>query len=235
MTSYLAGSLGNRGAPPEYTLISRPQACAALARRKARVKDKWREKRWIDVAAPPSIAEPGSEPVASVPITDEENAKGRVIEVTLYDIDKSDPSQHQYKIYFQIDGIDGDRATSMFKRYEYSKEFLRSLVRRGSSKINFIMDAQTSDGNVFRIKVILLTYRQLNTSRKHALRLIARRIILESVPGMTLDQFVQAVCYGKINADIMAAAKKLIKIRHAGLEKVKLVRTAEARTVLLEA
>lgn len=206
-----------------------------MARRKTRVKDKWREKKWINVAAPLALAESGSEPVASIPITDEDNAKGRVLEVTLYDIVKADPSQHQHKIYFQIDGIDGDKATSIFKCYEYSKEFLRSLVRRGSSKINFITDAQTSDGNVFRIKVIILTYRQLNTSRKHALRLIARRIIQESVPGMTLDQFVQAVCYGKINADIMAAAKKLIKIRHAGLEKVKLVSTAEARTVLLEA
>ena len=65
------GPAAARGRVPEYTLISRPQACAALARRKARVKDKWREKRWIDVAAPPSLAEDGSEPVASVPITDD--------------------------------------------------------------------------------------------------------------------------------------------------------------------
>ena len=206
-----------------------------MARRKARVKDKWREKRWVSVAAPAALAGGGSEPVASIPITDEKNARGRVVEVTLYDILKPDPSQHQYKVYFQIDSIEGDTATSIFKRYEYSKEFLRSLVRRGSSKINFIMDTQTSDGSVFRVKIIILTYRQLNTSRKHALRLIARRIIQESVPAMTLDQFVQAACYGKISADIMAAAKKMIKIRHAGLEKVKLVRTAEARTVLLEA
>jgi len=174
-------------------------------------------------------------PVAYVPITDDENARGRVVEVTLFDILKGDPSQHQYKMYFQIDGVKENRATSIFKRYEYSKEFLRSLVRRGSSKINFIIDAKTKDGNIFRIKVIVLTHRQLNTSRKHALRLIAKDVIEKSVPEMTIDQFVQATCYGKINSDIMAAAKKLIRIRHVGLEKVKLVRTAAAETVLLEA
>ncbi|MCV0392900.1 MAG: 30S ribosomal protein S3ae [Nitrosopumilus sp.] len=203
-----------------------------MARRKGRVKDKWREKRWITVNAPDSF---NNVPIAYVPITDDENAVGRVLEVTLYDILKGDPSQHQYKIYFQINNVDGDKATTMFKRFEYSKEFLRSLVRRGSSKINFIIDIKTKDGYIFRIKVIALTHRQLNTSRKHALRLIARDVINKTVPDMTIEQFVQATCYSKINSDIMAAFKKVIRVRHVGLEKVKLIRTAEKETVLLEA
>ena len=203
-----------------------------MARRKGRVKDKWREKKWITVNAPDSF---NNVPIAYVPITDEENAPGRVLEVTLYDILKGDPSQHQYKMYFQLDKVQDEKASTIFKRFEYSKEFLRSLVRRGSSKINFIMDAKTKDGYIFRIKVIALTHRQLNTSRKHALRLIARDIINKTVPEMTIDQFVQATCYGKINSDIMAAAKKVIKIRHVGLEKVKLIRTADKEIALLEA
>jgi small subunit ribosomal protein S3Ae len=203
-----------------------------LARRKGRVKDKWRDKKWITVHAPDSF---NNVPIAYVPITNDENAPGRVLEVTLYDILKGDPSQHQYKMYFQLDKVNGDKASTIFKRFEYSKEFLRSLVRRGSSKINFIIDAKTKDGYIFRIKVIALTHRQLNTSRKHDLRLIARDIINKTVPEMTIDQFVQATCYGKINSDIMAAAKKVIRIRHVGLEKVKLIRTADKEIALLEA
>ncbi|HUT06018.1 MAG TPA: 30S ribosomal protein S3ae [Nitrosopumilaceae archaeon] len=203
-----------------------------MARRKGRVKDKWREKKWITVNAPDSF---NNVPIAYVPITDDENAPGRVLEVTLYDILKGDPSQHQYKMYFQLDKIKDDKASTIFKRFEYSKEFLRSLVRRGSSKINFIIDAKTKDGYIFRIKVIALTHRQLNTSRKHDLRLIARDVINKIVPEMTIDQFVQATCYGKINSDIMAATKKVIRIRHVGLEKVKLIRTADKEIALLEA
>ncbi len=203
-----------------------------MARRKGRTKDKWREKKWITVNAPDSF---NNVPIAYIPITDDKNAQGRVLEVTLYDILKGDPSQHQYKMYFQLDKVKDDKASTIFKRFEYSKEFLRSLVRRGSSKINFIIDAKTKDGYVFRIKVIALTHRQLNTSRKHALRLIIRDIINKIVPEMTIDQFVQATCYGKINSDIMAAIKKIIKIRHVGLEKVKLIRTADKEIALLEA
>jgi len=203
-----------------------------LARRKGRVKDKWREKKWVTVSAPDSF---NNVPIAYVPITDEENAAGRVLEVTLYDILKGDPSQHQYKMYFQINKVEGEKATTIFKRYEYSKEFLRSLIRRGSSRINFIIDIKTKDGYVFRIKVLALTHRQLNTSRKHALRLIARDVINNTVPQMTVDQFVQATCYSKINSDIMAAFKKVIRVRHVGLEKIKLIRTAEKEIALLEA
>ncbi len=203
-----------------------------MARRKGRVKDKWREKRWITVYAPDSF---NNVPIAYIPITDDKGAEGRVIEVTLYDILKGDSSQHQYKIYFQIDKVNGDSATTIFKRFEYSKEFLRSLVRRGSSKINFIIDIKTKDGYIFRIKVIALTHRQLNTSRKHALRLIAKEVINNTIPDMTIAQFVQATCYSKINSDIMAAFKKVIRIRHVGLEKVKLIRTAAKETILLKA
>ena len=203
-----------------------------MARRKGRIKDKWREKRWINVNAPDSF---NNVPIAYVPITDDENASGRVIEITLFDILKGDPSQHQYKLYFQLHKVEGEIATTIFKRFEYSKEFLRSLVRRGSSKINFIIDIKTKDGYVFRMKIIALTHRPLNTSRKHALRIIARDVINKTVPEMTIDQFVQATVYSKINSDLMAAFKRVIKVRHVGLEKVKLIRTADKETKLLEA
>ncbi|MCY3976361.1 MAG: 30S ribosomal protein S3ae [Thaumarchaeota archaeon] len=203
-----------------------------MVRRKTRVKDKWREKKWIKVFAPESF---NNIQIAHIPITNEENAKGRVIEVTLFDILKGDTSQYQYKMYFQIDKIENDKASTIFKRYEYAKEFLRSLVRRGSSKINFIYTIKTKDGYIFRIKMIALSNRQLNTSRKHALRLIARNVIEKIVGQMTIEQFVQAACYGKISSDIMAAAKKIIHMRHVGLEKVKLIRTAEEAITLLKA
>ena len=203
-----------------------------MARKTRKIKDKWKEKKWVTVIAPDSFNDIS---LGYIPITDDEKAKGRVLEVTLHDILKGDPSQHQYKIFFQIDRVVDEKARTIFKKYEYSKEFLRSLIRRGSSKINFVIDMQTKDGNAFRIKIIALTYRQLNTSRQRQLRLIAKDVIENTVPTMDIDGFVQATCYGKINSDIMAAAKKVIKLRHVGLEKVKLIKTASAQTVLLEA
>ncbi len=203
-----------------------------MARRKGRTRDKWRDKRWVTVLAPESM---NHHNLGYIPITDDEKAKGRVIEKTLHDILQGDPSQYNIKLYFQIDRVEGDTAHTIFKRYEYSKEYLKSLVRRGSSKINFITDAETKDGYVFRINVIALTHRQLNSSRKHALRLAARNVIHRDVPQMDIHQFVQKTCFGDIHASIHSEGKKIIRLRHVGLEKVKLVRTAEKRITLLEA
>ena len=114
-----------------------------MVRKTRKIKDKWKEKRWVTVLAPDSF---NNVPVAYVPITTDKTAIGRVVEVTLFDILKGDPSQHQYKLFFKINQVTGEKATTIFKRYEYAKEFLRSLIRRGSSKINFIMDAKTKDG-----------------------------------------------------------------------------------------
>jgi len=203
-----------------------------LVRKTRKIKDKWKEKRWVTVLAPDSF---NNIPVAYVPITSDKTAVGRVIEVTLFDILKGDPSQHQYKLFFQINKVTEEKATTVFKRYEYAKEFLRSLIRRGSSRINFVIDSKTKDGYVFRIKILTLSHRELNTSRKRALRLEAKKQIERIVPQMTIDEFVQAACYGKINSDIMAATKKIIRVRHVGLEKVRLLRTSEEEVSLLQA
>ena len=203
-----------------------------MVRKTRKIKDKWKEKRWVTVLAPDSF---NNIPVAYVPITSDKTAVGRVVEVTLFDILKGDPSQHQYKLFFQINKVTEEKATTVFKRYEYAKEFLRSLIRRGSSRVNFVIDTKTKDGYVFRIKILTLSHRELNTSRKHALRLEAKKQIERIVPQMTIDEFVQAACYGKINSDIMSATKKIIRVRHVGLEKVKLLRTSEEEVALLQA
>ncbi len=203
-----------------------------MVRKTRKIKDKWKEKRWVTVLAPDSF---NNVPVAYVPITSDKTAVGRVVEATLFDILKGDPSQHQYKLFFQINKVTEEKATTVFKRYEYAKEFLRSLIRRGSSRINFVIDTKTKDGYVFRIKILTLSHRELNTSRKRALRLEAKKQIERIVPQMTIDEFVQAACYGKINSDIMAATKKIIRVRHVGLEKVKLLRTSEEEVALLQA
>ena len=160
-----------------------------MARKTRKIKDKWKEKRWITVLAPDAF---NNVPLGDIPITDDEKAVGRVMEVTLHDILKGDPSQNQYKLFFQVDKVTKEKATTVFKKYEYAKEFLRSLIRRGSSRVNFVIDVKTKDGYVFRIKILALSHRELNTSRKHGLRIIAKNIIEKTVSGITIDQFVQA-------------------------------------------
>ena len=212
------------------------------AKKGGRVRDKWRDKQWVLVNKPAGFEPPGS--VNYVPITDVDQATGRVIENTLHDMMKGNPDQtldqHQIKIYVQIDKINDGSASTRFKGHEYAKEFLRSLIRRGSSMVNHVHDYTTQDGHTFRVALIAFTQRRVNASKKHEIRLIIHRILSERIPQMTVEQFVQEVTGSKsadmpreansiIGAAILSEVKKITVIRHIGVKKTKLVSTPESR------
>ena len=190
------------------------------SRRGGRVRDKWRDKQWIVVNAPPAFDQV---PLNYIPISDVTNAKGRVIENTLYDMLKQDPTQHQTKIFVQIDRINAGIASTIFKGHEYAKEFLRSLIRRGSSMINFVDEYTTSDGYVFRVSVTAFSQRRLNSAKKHEIRLSMDRLLREKIPTLSLNDFVKEVTMGKMGSDVLEEAKKIAIIRHIGVRKTKLI------------
>ena len=198
------------------------------AKRGGRVRDKWRDKQWVVVNAPEAF---GGSPLSYVPITDIANSKGRVIENTMFDILKQDPTQHQTKIFVQIDDIRNGNASTIFKGHEYAKEFLRSLIRRGSSMINYVHDFRTIDGYTFRVSIIAFSQRRLNSSKKHEIRMIAHKILSDKIPKLTVDQFVQEATMGKMGADLLAEAKKIASLRHIGIKKTKLISTSESRAI----
>jgi small subunit ribosomal protein S3Ae len=214
------------------------------ARKGGRVRDKWRDKQWV-IVNKPSGFEP-QVPINFIPITDAGQSKGRTIENTLHDMMKGNPDQsmdqHQIKVFIQIDKITDGVATTVFKGHEYAKEFLRSLIRRGSSMITFTADYTTIDGHTFRVAMVAFTHRRVNSSKKHEIRLIAQRILSERIPQMTVDQFIQQITgskgedipretNSKLGANVLDEAKKITAIRHIGIRKTKLISTAESRAV----
>jgi small subunit ribosomal protein S3Ae len=214
------------------------------AKKGGRVRDKWRDKQWV-IVNKPSGFEP-QVPVNYVPITDVDQAKGRTIENTLHDMMKGNPDQsmdqHQIKIFIQIDKIVDGTAGTIFKGHEYAKEFLRSLIRRGSSMITYTHDYTTMDGHTFRVVVVAFTQRRVNSSKKHEIRMVAHKMLLERIPQLTVDQFVQEVTgtngedipretNSKLGAEILNEARKITLMRHLGIKKTKLISTPESRAV----
>ena len=193
-----------------------------------RVRDKWRDKQWVVVNSPPAF---GSGPLNYVPITATETTKGRVIENTMYDILRQDPTQHQTKVFVQIDSVHEGTANTIFKGHEYAKEFLRSLVRRGSSMISLTHDYTTSDGYTFRVVMIAFSQKRINSSRRHEIRLLAHRLLAQKIPQLTIDQFVQEATMGKMGADLLSETKKVASLRHIGIRKTKLISTPQSKAI----
>lgn len=185
-----------------------------------KVRDKWKLKQWVTVLASPSF---GNAPIGRVPITDVERPAGRVVETTLYDILKQDPQHYSFKLYFQIDKVDGDTAYTILKGHEFSREYLRSLIRRGSSMSDFIRDYKTKDGYTVRVYTIALSQGRMNSSKKHEIRMIIDKIMQERAASLSYDQFVQETVLQKLASDVYNEAKKVTRLRHVGVRKTKLI------------
>jgi small subunit ribosomal protein S3Ae len=186
---------------------------------KKRVRDKWRSKDWFSVVAPQYF---GATELGSVPADESSRLIGRVVDATLYDL--TNDFAHQYlKMYFQVSDIEGKVARTIFKGHEYSRDYLRSLVRRKTTRIDMLQNVTTKDDYKVRLAVCAFTLTRIRTTQEQAIRGIMKGIVDEKAKTLTFDQFVQEVVLGKIASDIYNEAKKVAPMRHVGIRKSKLV------------
>ncbi len=184
-----------------------------------RVRDKWRGKTWYTVTAPPYF---GNVELGGMPADEPQKLIGRTIDSTLYEV--TGDFSHQYlKMYFQVNDIDGKTAHTVFKGHEYSRDYLRSLVRRRTTKVDGLFNITMKDGNVIRVFVSAFTLSRVNTSQEKAIRRIMDKIVREKAALLTIDQFAQEMVLGKIASDIYNEAKKIAPLRHVGVRNSKLV------------
>ena len=183
------------------------------------VRDKWRGKAWYMIVAPPFF---GNIELGSVPAEEQNQLIGRVVEATLYDI-TGDFSHMYLKMFFQVNEFEGKTAKTLFKGHEYSRDYLRSLVRRRTTKVDGLFNITTKEGYKLRVAVSALTLSRIKTSQEKIIRNLMERIINEKASALTLDQFVQEMVLGKIASDVYNEAKKVAPLRHVGIRKSKLM------------
>jgi small subunit ribosomal protein S3Ae len=184
-----------------------------------KVRDKWRSKSWYMVMAPPYF---GSVELGGIPADDPQRLIGRVVDSTLYDI--TNDFAHQYlKMRFQIIEVDGKTAKTMFKGHEYSRDYLRSLVRRRTTKVDGLFKVTTKDGHTLRLAVSAFTLSRIKTSQEKILRAIMDNIIKQKAQALTMDQLAQEIVLGKIASDVYNEAKRIAPLRHVGIRSSKVV------------
>jgi small subunit ribosomal protein S3Ae len=164
----------------------------------------------------------GNVELGSIPAEYPKQLIGRVVEATLYDI-TADFSHHYLKMFFQVNEIEAKTAKTLFKGHEYSRDYLRSLVRRRTTKVDSLINLTTKDGFKLRIAVSALTLSRIKTSQEKIIRKIMDKTIHEKAEALSLDQFVQEMVLGKIASDIYNQAKEVAPLRHVGIRKSKLL------------
>ncbi|WP_456475715.1 30S ribosomal protein S3ae [Candidatus Pyrohabitans sp.] len=191
-------------------------ARVAVKRRKI---DTWKTKKWYNILAPKIF---GGVKIGETLASNPEQLIGRVIEATMKDITGDFTKQH-IKLRFKITEVRGNNAYTRFEGQRLSREYMRSQIRRKSTRVEGIVDAITKDGHKLRIRVIALAFGRAQTSQECAIRRILVDMVKTAAEEREFDSFVQEVVSGKIAASMYRAASKIYPLKRVEVRKIKVL------------
>ncbi|RRJ31980.1 30S ribosomal protein S3ae [Halocatena pleomorpha] len=177
-----------------------------------------REKRWYTVFAPEQFdrAELG-ETVAREP----EQLDGRTIETTLGAL-RNDASENNTKLTFKIRDVGSDSAYTEFIKHELTRDYLRSLVRRGSSKIGAFVTVLTADDYRIQVQPVAYTTKKADHSQEKAIRRQMTDIVETAAEERTFEEFIDGIVSGRLSGGIYNEAKTIYPLRRVEIQKATL-------------
>ncbi|MCS7133427.1 MAG: 30S ribosomal protein S3ae [Candidatus Caldarchaeum sp.] len=155
---------------------------------------------------------------------------GRVLRTSLYAL-TDDFSKQYMQLKFRIVEVKDSVCNTIFYGHEYGREYLRSLVKRGTNKIEYIFDVTTKDGFIIRVYPVVFTASRISTAKRKAIRKIMKQVLYEAASSLTHDQLAQELVIGKTASDIYNLVKKIVLPRHVGVYKSKIIKLGTFQTV----
>lgn len=190
-----------------------------MARRSQRKAESRKAKQWYKVISPEMF---GRSPVGETIANDPERIVGRVIETTLGDLTNNFSKQNT-KLRFRVDRVAGDSAYTRFVGHEMTTDYIRSLVKRRTSRIDAIVDVTTTDGYQVRVKPSCFTVKRARANQVKSIREISKQVVLQKASGLDLNQLIQEVVLGKLSLDIYKEAKMVYPLRRVEVRKTEIV------------
>jgi len=175
----------------------------------------WKQKRTYVIQAPEKF---DYQEVGSTIASDPKLLVGRTINVSLSDL-TGDRSKQHLVVAFEINEVAGDRAKTAFKRFGVNSGYIKSKIRKGMNKIDYLGDFTLSDASL-RVKVTVITSKSLTSpKRKDIVSCITK--VLSKYKKVRLDEFVQQVLFGKVGTDIYRKVKKITPINRVEVFEIK--------------
>ncbi len=190
-----------------------------MARRSQRKAESRKAKQWYKVIGPEMF---GRTPVGETIANDPNRIVGRIIETTLGELTNNFSKQNT-KLKFRVDRVAGDSAYTKFVGHEMTTDYVRSLVKRRTSRIDSIVDVTTVDGYQVRVKPSCFTVKRARANQVKTIRELSRQVVLAKAVGLDLNQLVQEVVMGKLSLDIYKEAKAVYPLRRVEVRKTEIM------------
>jgi small subunit ribosomal protein S3Ae len=172
-------------------------------------------KRWYTVLAPEQF---DRQELGETPAEEPEQVLDRTIETTLADI-SDEASENNTKLTFQIDDVGSDSAYTEFVEHQLTRDYLRSLVRRGASKVEAYITVLTADDYRMQIQPVAFTTKKADESQEKAIRRTMIDMVEEAAEERTFEEMVDSVVQGRLSSAIYGEAKTIYPLRRVEIAK----------------
>ena len=181
------------------------------------VSKRKQEKRWYTVMAPEMFdrAELGE-----TPADEAEQVYDRTIQTTLGEL-QNDPSENNTKLTFQITDVGSDTAYTEFVQHELTRDYLRSLTRRGTSKVDAFITVLTTDDYRVQVQPVAYTTKSADHSQEHAIRRTMIDLVEEAAEERTFEGLVDSIVEGRLSSAIYGEAKTIYPLRRVEVQKTR--------------
>ena len=188
-----------------------------------KVKDKWKAKEWYKLYAPRMFNQvelgetPSSEPSALM---------GRNTEVTVHEL-TGDFSKMHIKLKFKITSVEGYDAKTSFTGHELTSDYVRRLTRRKKTKTDHVIDINTVDGFVIRVKPMSIAERRIQSSQEEGMRKVMYDTLIDMGRGKSLSEIVKAIVSGDMARDLARACRVVIPVKRIEIRKSEILAFGE--------
>lgn len=177
----------------------------------------WKAKSWFKVYVPDNL---GKTYIGDTISSDAATVVGRVMTSTLGEI-TNDYAKQYMKMSFKINSVTGDAAYTEFVGHEVTRDYLRSLVKRRSSRIDTWVPIVTKDGKKVRLTICTYTFARANLSQEHAIRAAIMQAVLAQSAAWDLTTLVNGIVSGEISRDLFKTVKTIYPTRRVEVVKSK--------------
>jgi small subunit ribosomal protein S3Ae len=187
-----------------------------LARKKVQRKlDGWKSKEWFNIEAPVYL---NRSIVGTTMAGDPSLLLGRNVETTVGEL-TNDMTKNNTKVILRISNVVGDIATTDLMGHELTTDYIRSIVKRQTSRIDANVEVKTKDGYVIRVKPTCFTIKRARSSQIKAIRELMIEIVKRRAAETDFENFMQEAILGRLSAAIYRQAKFIYPLRRVEIRK----------------
>lgn len=190
----------------------------AKAKRR-RVRDTWKEKAWYTIKTPVAF---GDKEIGQTPARDPEFLKNRTVEVTMREL-TGDFSKQYIKLQFEVDNVAGDIANTRFTGHKTTTDYVRSMIRRGTSRIDAPVYVTTKDDHKIKLHVLAVTTRRAKSSQQKFMRETIQELVSKVGSGKSFEDVIENSVNGRFASEVYHTAKKIYPLKRVEIIKSKVL------------